>query len=219
MFFRLFLIFKLLMAKLIVISVLGFSFVACPSAALAANPKILIYGDSLSAAYGIQQQQGWASLLQKKLNSQHYHYDVINASVSGETTSGGLSRISSTLAETQASIIVIELGANDGLRGLPLKEMTVNLNIMITQSKKAKAKVLLIGMRIPPNYGLQYTESFNQIYRQLSQEHKISLVPFMLENVAAKPNLIQEDGLHPNGLGQPIILENIWPQLQLLLKK
>ena len=179
----------------------------------------MIYGDSLSAAYGIQQQQGWASLLQKKLNSQHYHYDVINASVSGETTSGGLSRISSTLAETQASIIVIELGANDGLRGLPLKEMTVNLNIMITQSKKAKAKVLLIGMRIPPNYGLQYTESFNQIYRQLSQEHKISLVPFMLENVAAKPNLIQEDGLHPNGLGQPIILENIWPQLQLLLKK
>lgn len=214
MFFRLFLIFKL-----IIISVLGFSFIACPSVALAANPKILIYGDSLSAAYGIPRQQGWVSILQKKLNSQHYHYDVINASVSGQTTSGGLSRLSATLAETQASIIIIELGANDGLRGLPLKEMTANLNAMIAQSKKAKATVLLIGMKIPPNYGPQYTESFSQSYTQLSKDHKIPLVPFMLENVAAKPNLIQEDGLHPNVLGQPIILENIWPQLQLLLKK
>ncbi|MGZ8262447.1 MAG: arylesterase [Methylotenera sp.] len=186
---------------------------------MAENPKILIYGDSLSAAYGIPQQQGWATLLQKKLDSQHYHYDVINASISGETTSGGLSRLTSTLAETKATIIILELGANDGLRGLPLKEMSANLSTMIKHSKKAGAKVLLLGIRIPPNYGPKYTESFSQIYTKLSKKHRVSLVPFMLENVAAKPQLIQEDGLHPNALGQPIVLENIWPHLQLLLKK
>lgn len=195
------------------------SFVAWSSAAMAENPKILIYGDSLSAPYGIPQQQGWATLLQKKLNSQHYHYDVINASISGETTSGGLSRLTSTLAETKAAIIILELGANDGLRGLPLKEMSANLSAMIKQSKKAGVKVLLLGIKIPPNYGPKYTESFSQIYIKLSKKHRVPLVPFLLENVAAKPQLIQDDGLHPNALGQPIVLENIWPQLQLLLKK
>lgn len=204
---------------LLVVSLLGFSFVAFANQAFAANPKILVYGDSLSASYGVAKQQGWVAFLQKKLNDQHYKYDVVNASISGETTSGGLTRLASTLAKTKPTIIILELGANDGLRGLPVKNMEENLSNMISQSKKAKAKVLLIGMRIPPNYGPQYTESFSNTYPQLSQQHKVLMVPFMLENIAAQPNLIQDDGLHPNALGQPMMLDNIWPKLQLMLKK
>lgn len=209
----------LLMFKCVVVSLFGLSFAALPTAVIAKNSTILIYGDSLSAAYGISQQQGWATLLQKKLLSQHYQYDVINASISGETSSGGLSRLSFALAKFKPNIIVLELGANDGLRGLSVKEMSKNLSAMIMLSKKAKVKVLLVGMRIPPNYGPKYTSSFSQTYRQLSLQHKVSLVPFMLENIAAKPKLIQDDGLHPNVLGQPLILENIWQELKVLLKK
>lgn len=204
---------------LLVVSLLGFSFVACANQAFTANPKILVYGDSLSASYGVAKKEGWVAFLQKKLNDQHYQFDVVNASISGETTSGGLTRLANTLAKTKPTIIILELGANDGLRGLPVKDMEANLSNMITQSKKAKVKVLLIGMRIPPNYGPKYAESFSNAYSQLSQQHKVSLVPFMLENIAAKPNLMQDDGLHPNALGQPLILDNIWPKLQLMLIK
>lgn len=202
----------------LVISLLGFSFVALPVTAMAENPKILIYGDSLSAAYGIAQQQGWPTLLKKKLADNHYQYDVINASISGETTSGGLSRLTNTLAKFKPAIIILELGANDGLRGLPLEDMAQNLSTMITISKRSKAKILLIGMKIPPNYGPRYTASFSQTYNQLSKKYKISFVPFMLKNIAAQPTLMQGDGLHPNALGQSMILDNIWPKLQLMLK-
>lgn len=212
MFFRLFLVLRFL-----IVSLYFTSFVAWSTPAVAANPKILIYGDSLSAAYGIPQQQGWAALLQKKLIHGKMHYDVINASVSGETTSGGLSRFASTLKQTQPEIVILELGANDGLRGLPIQALRENLSAMIQQSKKSGAKVLLVGMRIPPNYGAKYTKAFSQSYQQLSKQHKIPLVPFMLENVAAQPDLIQQDGLHPNTVGQAIILENIWPKLQRLI--
>jgi len=205
----------LLRFKCLAVSLLGFGFVACVLPAMAENPKILIFGDSLSAAYGLTQQQGWPSLLQNKLIAKHYHYDVINASVSGETTSGGLSRLASTLAEFKPSIIILELGANDGLRGLPLKEMSQNLSAMITLSKKAQAKVLLVGMKIPPNYGPKYAAAFSQVYTKLSQQHKITLLPFMLQDIATKPSLMQDDGLHPNALGQEIILQNIWPTLQI----
>jgi acyl-CoA thioesterase-1 len=187
--------------------------------AFAANPKILIYGDSLSAAYGIPQQQGWAALLKEKLDRENLGFDVINASISGETTSGGLTRLARTLEQTKPQTIIIELGANDGLRGLPVKNMRDNLEAMIQLSKTSGAKVLLVGMRIPPNYGPKYTEEFSQTYIRLAKQHKIRIVPFMLENVAAKPGLIQQDGLHPNALGQPIVLENIWPELQRLIKK
>ena len=161
MYFRLFLMFKLLTTKriagrFITISLLSLSFVACPAAAIAANAKILIYGDSLSVAYGIAQQQGWVALLQTKLTKQQYHYDVVNASVSGETTSGGLSRLATNLAANKPAIVILELGANDGLRGLPIKEMNTNLSTMIQLSKKSGAKVLLVGMQIPPNYGPKY---------------------------------------------------------------
>ncbi len=220
MLFRLF-----LKSRNSLLSLFFFSFVAWSLPALAANqdpvanPKILIYGDSLSAAYGIPQQQGWAALLKKKLHAEKLDYDIINASISGETTSGGLTRFSSTIQQTKPQIVILELGANDGLRGLPVKEMQQNLNSMIQQSKKSGIKVLLIGMRIPPNYGPKYTEAFSQTYHSLARLHKIPFVPFMLENVAAKPELIQQDGLHPNALGQPIIVENIWSELQKLLKK
>lgn len=224
MFFRLLLIFKRFvtrrtLSKLFLLSLLSFSFVASATALTKETPKILVYGDSLSAAYGLPQPQGWVSLLKKKLSAQGYHYTVINASISGETTSGGLTRLAITLANTKPSIIILELGANDGLRGLPLNEMKNNLSVMIDQCNKAKVRVLLVGMQIPPNYGPKYTDTFRQTYRELSQQHTVSLVPFMLENIAAKPHLIQNDGLHPNALGQPLILNNIWPTLSTLLRK
>lgn len=214
MFFRLF-----LLVKVSVISLSFISFVAWSMPALAANPKILIYGDSLSAAYGIPQQQGWAALLKKKLAQEKLSYEVINASISGETTDSGLTRLAGTIRQVKPTIIILELGANDGLRGLPIKNMRDNLSAMIQLCKKSGIKVLLLGMKIPPNYGVQYTKEFSQTYMQLGKQHKVALLPFMLENVAAKPDLIQADGLHPNALGQPIILENIWPELQKLLKK
>jgi acyl-CoA thioesterase-1 len=184
---------------------------------MAENPKILIFGDSLSAVYGVAQSQGWPALLQNKLKEKNQHYDVINASISGETTSGGLSRLASVLAEFKPNIIILELGANDGLRGLPVQEMEKNLNEMIVISKKTKAKIVLIGMKIPPNYGPKYSTEFRQTYTNLSQQHNITLVPFMLENVATNPKLTQDDGLHPNSFAQPLILENIWPKLHGLL--
>ena len=201
------------------VSLCLFVFVAYSLPVFAANPKILIYGDSLSASYGIPQQHGWAALLKEKLMNENLNYDVINASISGETTSGGLTRLAATIQQTNAKIIVLELGANDGLRGLPIKNMQDNLDAMIRLSKQSGAKVLLIGMKIPPNYGPKYTNDFSHTYARLASQHHIPLVPFMLENVAAKPDLIQQDGLHPNTMGQAIILENIWPELQKLLKK
>lgn len=213
MLFRLF-----LKSKISVVSLCFLSFVAWSLPALAANPKILIYGDSLSAAYGIPQQQGWVALLKEKLHAESLNYDIINASISGETTSGGLTRFEKTLQQTKPKIVILELGANDGLRGLPVKDMQKNLASMILKGKQSGAKILLIGMRIPPNYGPKYTDEFSQTYVNLASQHDIALVPFMLDHIAAKPDLIQQDGLHPNVLGQPIILKNIWPALQKLLK-
>lgn len=219
MLFHFLLVLRFLVLKTCLVSLFFLVFVAWHTPAFAENSKILVYGDSLSAAYGIPKQQGWAALLQKKLQSEQYRYEVVNASISGETTSGGVSRIASALKQTKPKVIILALGANDGLRGLPITEMTKNLNSIITQSKKTGAKVLLVGMKIPPNYGPKYTDAFHRSYQQLSLQHKIPLVPFMLDNVAVKSQLIQEDGLHPNSLGQPIILQNIWPKLKLLLKK
>ncbi|PPD00303.1 MAG: arylesterase [Methylotenera sp.] len=209
----------LLVLKTLLLSLFFSSFVAWSVPAYAENPKIMIYGDSLSAAYGIPQQKGWASLLQQKLVSEHYQYDVVNASISGETTSGGASRIRNALSQIKPNIIILELGANDGLRGLPIESMIANLNTIIQEGKKSGAKILLVGMKIPPNYGPQYTKLFSKSYLKLSQEHQIPLVPFMLENIAAKTNLIQDDGLHPNAIAQPLVLDNIWSKLKMLLKK
>lgn len=185
-----------------------------PACALA-NTTLLVFGDSLSAAYGIPVQQGWVSLLAQKLEQRSIQ--VVNASISGETTSGGLTRIETTLAQHKPGILVLELGANDGLRGLPVKQMEQNLAAIIRASQQAGAKVLLLGMKIPPNYGPQYTRDFSNTYTALARQFKTGLVPFFLEGVAGNPALIQQDGLHPTAEAQPKLLENIWSALSKLL--
>lgn len=183
-----------------------------------ATQTIVIFGDSLSAAYGIQQNEGWVKLLENKLNQQKLDYKVVNASISGETTSGGLGRFKTMLTTHKPNIVIIELGANDGLRGLSVREMQSNLDSMITQAKASKAKVLLLGMRIPPNYGIQYTQQFSETYANLAQKHGLVLVPFFLESVAGNPSLILDDGLHPKAIAQAKLLENVWSQLRKLIK-
>ncbi len=183
-----------------------------------ATQTIVIFGDSLSAAYGIQQSEGWVKLLENKLNQQKLDYKVVNASISGETTSGGLGRFKTMLTTHKPNIVVIELGANDGLRGLSVREMHSNLNSMIAQAEAAKAKVMLLGMKIPPNYGIQYTQQFSETYANLAQKHDLILVPFFLDGVAGDPSLILDDGLHPKAVAQAKLLENVWSQLRKLLK-
>lgn len=187
------------------------------SPALAAS-TILVYGDSLSAAYGIPREQGWVSLLQKRLQSEGYVYKVTNASISGETTIGGLTRLVPTLEQHRPAIVLLELGANDGLRGLPVTEMQRNLSAIIETSQSIEAKVLLIGIQIPPNYGSRYTREFTESYPALAQHYKVPLLPFLLDGIAGRPELTQGDGLHPTAAAQAIILENVWKVLQPMLK-
>jgi acyl-CoA thioesterase-1 len=177
----------------------------------AATNTLLVYGDSLSAAYGIPREQGWVALLQQRLQKQGFQ--VVNASISGETTSGGSSRILATLEQYKPGMVLIELGANDGLRGLPLHEMQRNLTTMIKASQRAGARVILIGIKIPPNYGPRYTDDFYAIYSSLAQKFNVPLVPFLLEGVAGKQSLVQEDGLHPLAIAQSRILETVWQVL------
>jgi acyl-CoA thioesterase-1 len=189
------------------------------SAALASQSNvILVYGDSLSAGYGIRVEQGWVNLLQQKILQEGYGFRVVNASVSGETTAGGLSRLPHVLSVQQPRIALLELGANDGLRGLPLTQTQANLDQMIAQLQAHGIAVLLLGVRLPPNYGERYTREFAAMYDQLASAHKIALLPFLLERVALTPGLMQDDGLHPNAQAQPLLLENVWPRLLPLLR-
>ena len=185
----------------------------------ATAPTIVVLGDSLSAAYGIRVEEGWVSLMQKRLTLQGYGYRVVNASVSGETTAGGLARLPRALQLHRPAIVILELGGNDGLRGLPLEQVRTNLDSMIRQSRAAGARVLLTGMRVPPNYGPAYTEKFHALYTDLARRYRLSLVPFLMEDVALDKTLLQADGLHPNERGQPVLLDEIWPLLQPLLKR
>ncbi|QPK63480.1 arylesterase [Methylomonas sp. LL1] len=186
---------------------------------MAATAKsIVVLGDSISAGYGIDVGQGWVNLLQQKFNRQKIDYVISNESISGDTSAGGLARIDQVLARHKPAIVLLELGANDGLRGLTPQAMKGNLTEIAHRCRKAGAEVLLLGMKIPPNYGKRYIEMFFNIYPQLSAELKVPLVPFILEQVALKPELMQADGLHPNTLGQPMIVDKIWPYLQPLLK-
>ena len=180
---------------------------------------VLVFGDSISAAYGLRPEQGWVAMLADKLKREGFSAQVVNASISGETTAGGLARLPRALALHHPSIVVFELGANDGLRALPVEEMRQHLNQLVDLAVGAGAKVLLLGMRMPPNYGPQYTEQFHAAYADLAQKRHVAWVPFFLEGVALRPELIQEDGLHPNAQGEPILLENIWPVLKPLLSK
>jgi acyl-CoA thioesterase I len=180
---------------------------------------LLVFGDSLSAAYGLQTDQGWVAQLQRRLQSQGYGYRVVNASVSGETTSGGRNRIERALSQHKPRLVVLELGANDGLRGLPVKETRDNLAFMVDAIRRSGARVLLLGIRIPPNYGPQYTQAFGDIYSRLAKEKKVPLLPFLLEGFALDERFMQPDGLHPNAQGQPLVLANVWPALKPLLER
>jgi acyl-CoA thioesterase I len=197
---------------------IGFWVIALQDAA-AAGQTILVFGDSLSAAYGLRPEQGWVALLDRRLRAQGYGYNVVNASVSGETTSGGLQRLPRALELNKPQILILELGANDALRGLPLSNTKDNLSKMVELGDKAGARILLVGMRIPPNYGPKYTADFVQMYTDLSTRYRTPLVPFLLESVALDSSRMQEDGLHPNALGEPAVLDTLWPQLAPLLKK
>jgi len=186
---------------------------------VASPSTILVFGDSLSAAYGIRPEQGWVALLAQRLQAQGYGYQIVNASVSGETSDGGLERLPRALQLHQPRVVILELGANDGLRGLPVSATRDNLAAMVRLAQAAGARVLLVGLRIPPNYGPRYTEEFARIFPELAEQYHVTLVPFLLENVALKPQLMQADGLHPDAPGEPVILETLWPYLKPLLIK
>ena len=197
--------------------VLALILVFMPVAVMAKS--IVVLGDSISAGYGIDVAQGWVNLLQKKFNQQHSDYIISNESISGDTSAGGVARIDQLLARHKPVIVMIELGANDGLRGLSPQEMKNNLKEIIQRCRKAGAQAMLLGMKIPPNYGKRYIDMFYNIYPQLSVELKVPLVPFILENVALNPTMMQADGLHPNALGQPLIAEKVWLHLQALVQQ
>lgn len=189
------------------------------SALLSADDKgrILVLGDSLSAGYGIELKQGWVSLMADKLE-ENYPYQVINASVSGETSGGGLARLPALLAEHQPVIVILELGGNDGLRGHPINVMRQNLEKIIAASQAANTQVLLLGMHIPPNYGARYTRTFHQAYIDLAKKYQLSFVPFFLDQVANNAALMQSDGIHPTAEAQGTMLDHVWPTLEPLLK-
>lgn len=188
------------------------------TSAYSASKTVLVLGDSLSAEYGLVRGKGWVPLLEQRIRGSDIDAVIVNASVSGETTSGGKARLPTLLDQHKPSVVVIELGGNDGLRGLPLTSVESNFRTMINESLKAKAKVLLVGMQIPPNYGRDYTQRFSNLYTRLAQDLKVPLVPFLLEGVADKPQLFQADRIHPVAEAQPTILDNIWPYLKPLLK-
>lgn len=195
-----------------------FSCALSPLPAHAAQRVVLVVGDSLSAAYGIDQDEGWVALLQQRLEKDYPDYRVVNASISGDTTRGGLGRIDAALRTHAPAVVIVELGGNDGLRGLPVKEMRANLSAIITKSLAAQARVLLVGMRIPPNYGPLYTKNFEAVFTGLAKQFEVARVPFLLEGVALKLDLVQDDGIHPRAAAQPRMLENVWPHLTPLLR-
>jgi acyl-CoA thioesterase I len=190
------------------------------SSAMAGEPVILVFGDSISAGYGLDHvEQGWVELLKTRLKTQGYGYQVVNASVSGETTAGGLARLPRALELHHPTILILELGGNDGLRALPISQMRANLKTMVELASAAGAKTVLLGMRMPPNYGPEYTEQFRSTFSELANDKKLPLVPFLLNDIALSPKLMQGDQIHPNELGQPRLLDNVWPALKPLLSK
>lgn len=192
-------------------------FCLLPAYAAAEDSTIVILGDSLSAAYGMERSESWPSLLQQRLEQHGHAYRVFNSSITGETTQGGLTRLPRLLRQQEPEIVIIELGGNDGLRGLPIEVTRSNLSTMIEQSLAAGAKVLLTEMRIPPNYGQTYTEKFNGTYTGLAAQHDIVLLPFLLQDIALEPGLMQADGIHPTAAAQPVILDQVWSALEPLL--
>lgn len=178
---------------------------------------VLVVGDSISAAFGMDTQQGWVHLLDERMRSEGFEQQVVNASISGDTSAGGAARLPALLAEHKPELVIVELGGNDGLRGLPPSQLQQNLASMVDASRGAGAKVLLLGMRIPPNYGERYTTAFAKVFDDVAAEKNVPLVPFLLEGVGGVASLMQDDGVHPAVVAQPLLLENVWPTLKPLL--
>lgn len=200
---------------------MSFAVVLVPVAAAAkpaANAPILVLGDSLSSAHRIAPESGWVHLLEQRLNASGPSRPVVNASISGETTAGGLARLPKLLADLKPALVVVELGANDGLRGLPLAEVRANLVKILTADRDAGARSVLLGIELPVNYGPQYRDGLRQMYRDLAAEFNAPLVPFLLDGVALDPALMQDDGLHPKAEGEPKVLDNVWPVLEPAVK-
>lgn len=196
-------------------ALLLFAQVLWAQGAMAGN--VLVVGDSISAAFGMDTRQGWVALLEKRLAEGGFTQQVVNASISGDTSAGGLARLPTLLAQHQPELVIIELGGNDGLRGQAPGQLQQNLAAMVDRSRAAGAKVLLLGMQLPPNYGQRYTRAFAAVYENLATEKQIPLVPFFLEGVGGVAGMIQADGIHPTVSAQPRLLDNVWPQLQPLL--
>ncbi|AZG14626.1 arylesterase [Cupriavidus pauculus] len=193
----------------------------CSPAAVAqapSAPAVLVLGDSLSAEYGIARGTGWVSLLQERLRRERFDYSVVNASISGETTVGGKTRLPDLLKRHKPAVVVVELGANDALRGFSLPSTEANLRAIIGDAQKAGAKVVLVGMRIPPNYGADYTERFFGLFPKLAKEYRTELVPFFLDKVVTRPDWFQEDRIHPTSAAQSALLDTVWPALKPLLR-
>jgi acyl-CoA thioesterase I len=188
-------------------------------AAAERQPVILVVGDSLSAGYGVAVDSTWVALLQERLATQGYGYRVVNASVSGDTTGAARARLPRALELHKPAVVVLELGGNDGLRGLPLRQVRDNFQFLIERSKDAGAQVVLIGMRMPPNYGAAYADAFHALYGELARQYRTPLVGFFLDGVALDEKLMQADGIHPTAAAQPRLLDNLWPALQKVLKK
>lgn len=198
--------------------ILLFVFLTWSVAGLSADrPRLLVVGDSLSAGYGLATGESWTALLQEKLDRLGYPHRVINASISGDTTRGGLARLPRALTIHQPEIVVIELGGNDGLRALPPDEIRRNLDGMVALSQERGAEVIITGIRVPPNYGPVYAEKFQAAFRSVAEERQVPLTPFVLEGIALEPGMMQEDGIHPTAAAQPTILQNLWPWIEPLL--
>jgi acyl-CoA thioesterase-1 len=186
---------------------------AGPLSASAVTETIVVLGDSLSAGFGLEIRESWVTLLQQRLVDEGYGYQVVNASISGDTTAGGLARLPRVLERHRPSIVIVELGGNDGLRGLPVPRLRANLEQMISLAAEAGARVLLAGIQIPPNYGPRYARAFAEVFPSLAAERQVPLIDFILQDVALDPSLMQADGIHPNAAGQPVILETVWSAL------
>lgn len=192
---------------------------ALPLASGAAEPRLLVFGDSLAAGFGLARGEGWVDLLQEKLRREGYPQRVVNASISGETTAGGRTRIGAALKEFRPQIVVLELGANDGLRGTSLASFRDNLDAIAAATRKAGAKLVVVGMRLPANYGPAYTQGFAAVFGDIAKKHQAALVPFLFAGLEDTPEYFQADRLHPSARAQPKILETVWPALRPLLGK
>ncbi|KVP94925.1 arylesterase [Burkholderia ubonensis] len=197
----------------------GLACAATPPAAPPGQPVIVVLGDSLSAEYGLPRDTGWVALLRQRLATERIDYSVANASVSGDTTSGGRARLPAVLARLKPAIVVVELGANDALRGVPLATTERNLREIVADTQRARAKVVLVGMFVPPNYGPDYTQKFHGIYTRLSKDLGVPLVPFLLAGIENRPDMFQADQIHPTRQAQGVLLDNVWPSLKPLLGK